>query len=152
MSREIIEVDIPGERISRERLNLLICNVISLRSTCVRARVGCVIVRNYRIISTGYNGKLGDGPCSIICDEKNKCKHAIHAEQNAIAFAAKHGIPLQGAELYCTYCPCYECAKIIIQSAIVRVVYEKTYKTDNGEGMKLLKDNSIDVEKLCLTD
>lgn len=152
MSKEILEVEIPGERISQDKLNILICKAISLRSTCARARVGCVIVRTHRVISTGYNGKLGHSPCSMVCDTKNKCKHAIHAEKNAINFAAKHGIALQGAELFCTYCPCYECAKDIIQAGIVRVVFELSYKTDNGEGMQLLKDNSVDVEKICLTD
>jgi len=152
MARETFHIDIDGERITRDKLNIGICTLISLRSTCARAKVGCVIVRTHRVIATGYNGKLGDSPCSMVCDKNSKCKHAIHAEKNAINFAARHGIALEGSELFCTYCPCYECAKDIIQAGIVRVVFEKGYATDNGEGLKLLKDNQIDVTKVCLIE
>jgi dCMP deaminase len=74
------------------------------------------------------------GECSEKnCDLKNGCIHAVHAEENAISFAAKKGISLDGAILYCTSCPCYDCAKLIAQSGIDKVIYHDEYRDDKGK-------------------
>jgi dCMP deaminase len=147
-----IKISIHGERITRDKLNLGICQLISYRSQCARAKVGCVIVKTYRIVSTGYNGSLSSLSCQEGCDTSVSCKHAVHAEVNAISFAARAGISLQDTTLYCTYSPCYNCAKMIISAGIVRVVYEKRYNSDNGDGLRLLKDHNVDTDQICLTD
>jgi dCMP deaminase len=101
--------------------------------------VGCIIVRDKRVITTGYNG----APAGMqTCVEKGECLrrklgipsgtraeicYAIHAEQNAIIQAAKLGISIEGATLYCTHQPCSMCAKMIVNAGIVRVVYEQGY-------------------------
>lgn len=130
--------------LSREETGLAIAHIIAMRGTCQRAKVGCVITMDNRIISTGYNGGLG--LLSLChCNMNEKCVNAVHAEANAIAFAAKYGIALNGAKLYCTYSPCLECAKLIIQSGIQSVVYDFDYKTNPGNN--LLISNGISITK-----
>lgn len=115
--------------ITREEMFLEICKVLSQRSTCQRAHVGCVITLNHRIISTGLNGPLGaDMECHSNCKKELPCTHAIHAEANAIYAAAKEGISLHGATLYCTFSPCLKCAEAIIQSGIKTVTYKEEYR------------------------
>lgn len=115
--------------------------VISSWASCYQQdrKIGAVIVKDKRILTTGYNG----APAGIkTCVERGEClrkklgipsgtKHeicyAIHAEQNAIIQAAKLGVSIQGATLYCTHQPCVICAKMIVNSGIVRVVYEQGY-------------------------
>ncbi len=130
-------------RITRDSLYINMCKLISLRSFCQRAKVGCIITSpDHRIISSGYNGTLQEA-CIGICDPHDKCAHAIHAEANAISFAAKNGIPLKGSILYCTHSPCYECAKLIVQAGINTVVYAEQYRL--SEGIILLKEHQINV-------
>jgi len=102
-------------------------------------RMGCVIVRNKRILTTGYNGApAGITPCSekgycmrkekgIPAGEQGQFCYAVHAEQNAIVQAAKLGVSVEGATLYVTHSPCSICAKMIINSGIVRVMYRHDY-------------------------
>jgi dCMP deaminase len=130
-------------RLDRIETNLLVASVIAMRASCKRAKVGCVITKNHRIVSSGYNGPLF-GDCDTNCDIKQKCQHAVHAEANAIAAASRQGISLQQTTLYCTYCPCYDCAKLIIQSGISVVVYMNDYKTSN-EGFLLLVESPVDI-------
>lgn len=135
-------------RLDRIETNLLVASVIALRADCRRAEVGCVITSNHRIVSSGYNGPLLDTDCSETnCKITEKCKHAVHAEANAIAAASRQGIPLLGTTLYCTHCPCYDCAKIIIQSGIIAVVYLNDYKT-SMEGWNLLLESPVSIDKL----
>lgn len=130
-------------KLDRFTTNLLVAAVISKRADCKRAQVGCVITLNHRIISSGYNGPLLSKDCSAAnCNVTEKCKHAVHAEANAIAAASMQGIPLKGSTLYCTHCPCYDCAKLIIQSGIKHVVYMNDYKTNNEGFFLLLEDDS----------
>lgn len=137
------------QRIPRAILNMSIAFLVSKRATCERASVGCVIIKDKRIVATGYNGALIDGECLQVCNITEGCKHAVHAEANAIAFSAKLGISLLGSTLYCTHQPCYECAKLIIQSGIVEVYYCLPYRLTEGitllaeAGVKL---NPIDYE------
>jgi len=98
---------------------------ISERSTCEKRKVGCIIVKDKRILATGYNGSPDGMPhcedigCEI--DDNGKCIRCIHAEQNAICQAAKYGVNINGADLYCTIMPCYTCAKMIVQSGIKNI-------------------------------
>jgi len=115
-----------------------IARVVSRRSTCLRICVGAVIVKNGRILSTGYNGAPhGFEHClDIGCiREQQHVAHgtrhelcrAVHAEQNAIIQAALHGVSIEGATVYCTHQPCILCTKMIINSRIKRVVFLNAY-------------------------
>ena len=132
--------------------------VISGWASCYQQdrKIGAVIVKNKRIVTTGYNG----APAGIkTCVERGEClrkklgiasgtKHeicyAIHAEQNAIIQAAKLGIEINGATLYCTHQPCILCAKMICNSGIVRVVYEKGYP--DPFSLEIFKEAGVLVE------
>lgn len=131
-----------AKRISRMGQFMEICKIIAQRGTCQRAKVACVITRNNRIVSTGYNGPLNIH-CESFCNTENKCTHAVHAEINAIAAAAKAGISLMDSTLYCTYSPCGNCANAVVQAGIRKVVYEKVYTTDGCLGLSILTNNGI---------
>lgn len=117
------------ERISRDELLGNIAKLVAKRSTCQRASVGAVLARDGRIISMGYNGApAGVRHCEHSADDTEPCLRTVHAEANAIAFAAKNGVETDGAELYCTHSPCNDCAKLIINAGIARVVYWERYR------------------------
>ena len=119
-------------------------------SVCKRNQVGCVIgTESGRILVNGYNGTVSgtDNDCEKVCDvchgkdvDCSRCNNGrkitsdfvVHAEQNAIAFAAKEGIKLKGTILYTTTSPCAVCAKLIASSGISRVVYLETYRDTSG--------------------
>lgn len=131
-----------GKQLSRQDLFINIAELMAMRGKCPRAKVGCVITQNHRMISSGYNGPVEEGlSCNEDgCDVLKPCKH-IHAEANAIAAAAKMGIVLDGSILYCTHGPCFKCAEMIIQAGIKEVYYKTPYRTD--EGTELLLRNKI---------
>ena len=116
-----------------------IIDAVAKRATCDRGRSGCVIAKNKRILATGYVGSpAGCKHCDEVGHEMQKsvkedgaesmhCIRTAHAEQNAIAHAARVGIPLEGATLYCQMTPCYVCAKMIINAGIERVVARNDY-------------------------
>lgn len=109
------------------------CDFVSKRATCSRKFVGAIIVRDKRVLSTGYNGALPKMPhCQDVgCDlENNHCVNVIHAECNAIASAAKMGICIDGATLYCNTMPCWNCFKMCISSGIGEIIYKDSYKPD----------------------
>lgn len=147
----MIKIEVTKENDHRpSRIDILmgIAQLVSYRGTCGRAQVGCVITSfDHRIICTGYNGTLVGAPhCNELnCDKNEKCKHSVHAEANAIAFAAKFGIGLNGASLYCTVAPCKSCAMLIVQSGIKNVIYLGDY-TDS-EGIELLEKNNVITNK-----
>lgn len=130
--------------------------VVATRSTCLRHKVGSVIVRDKRILSTGYNGAPTGLPhcLDVGCRREDfesgthheRCR-AVHAEQNAIIQAAIHGVSTSGATLYCTHQPCILCAKMIINSQIERVVYRKSYPDD--EALKFLEQAGIEVFQMA---
>jgi dCMP deaminase len=136
-----------------------IAKVIGTRSTCDRGRTGCVIVKNKHLISTGYVGApAGCKNCDEIDHEMNtvthedgtQSKHCIrttHNEQNAIAQAARFGISTEGATLYCMMTPCYNCAKLIINAGIKRVVAEKDYHAGN-RSKEIFKEAGVQYELL----
>jgi len=103
---------------------------VARRSTCPRASVGAVVVRDKRILTTGYNGSPRGLPhcteagCLII---NGHCVRALHAEQNAIIQGALHGVDVSHSILYVTHQPCLSCAKMIINAGIGRVVYSGDY-------------------------
>lgn len=131
-------------RISRDQLHLSIAQLISMRGTCRRAQVGAVLTLEGRIVASGYNGPLPNNPDCIegICDASKGCTRAVHAEANAIAYAARFGIPLKGSILYCTHSPCIKCAELIIQAGITKVIYSDEYRIKDG--IDLLKDNNVE--------
>ena len=132
-------------------------------STCARVQVGCLIVRDGRIISTGWNGvPAGQEHCKdhfiergwdvkkdYLSREHNywSTKHEIHAETNAIGYAAQNGVLTKGASLYTSVSPCIDCAKLIIVAGITSVFYMNTYDRSDA-GQKFLNMNKIEMEKL----
>src|SRR5690606_10677028 len=130
---------------------MLMADIVSRRSTCLRKQVGAVIAKDHRVVSMGYNGApsrmphcLEVGCLSFVGDEKDPgCQRAVHAEANAIAFAARQGIAVEGATLYVTLAPCLNCAKLIINAGIKRVVYGEPYR--ENKGIELLDMAGIEV-------
>ena len=139
---------------------LEMAKVVATWSSCYQENrhVGAVVVKDKRIMTTGYNG----APAGIeSCKAKGEClrrkleipsgtKHelcyAVHAEQNAIAQAAKLGISLEGATLYCTHQPCVICCKIIINAGIKRVVYQYGYPDEFS--LELFKEANIEIVQI----
>ena len=136
---------------------LNIAKELSFASKCVSKQVGAVIVKDGRILSTGYNGTpAGYINCSEHWkDEYTKDHHdwsktyEIHAEMNAIIWAARKGISIEGGTIYVTLEPCSECSKNLIASGITRIVYEKAYEHTNSEVIsKFIKDNNVQIEQI----
>lgn len=119
-------------------------------SYCKRRRVGALIVKDKMIISDGYNG-TPSGFENVCEDENNVTKpYVLHAEANAITKIARSGNNSDGATLYVTTSPCIECAKLIIQAGIRRVIYGEKYRIEDG--INLLKRANIDVEYVCVDE
>lgn len=127
------------KRPSWDEYFMSIAELVGTRSTCDRGRTGCVIVKEKRLLVTGYAGspiglphcdEVGHEMHKVIHDDGTESEHCIrtaHAEQNAIAQAARMGIALDGGTVYCKMTPCYTCAKILINSGIKKVVALKDY-------------------------
>jgi len=135
---------------------LEIAKIVSKRSTCLRRHVGAILVKDKRILATGYNGAPSnirhclDVGCireskNIPSGERHELCRGIHAEQNLIIQAAYHGVPISNSILYCTNFPCSICAKMIINAGIVRIVYLEGYPDNLSE--ELIKEAGIQVEK-----
>ena len=143
---------------------LEVARSMSKLSHCQSFKVGSVLVKDGRVLSTGYNGSP---PGHVNCDDlfPNRADssfdrekhhqwsnlHEIHAELNAILFAAKEGISINGATLYCTLQPCLQCCKNIIQAGIVRVVYSDVYDKNsdiNAELKEFLEESGLSVEMI----
>jgi len=124
-----------------------VATVISSRGTCTRAYVGAVIAIEGRVISMGYVGAPSGMPhCIEVGDEIGEdggCIRTVHAEANAIAWAARNGFGTEEAELFCTHEPCLACAKLIVNAGITRVVYEHPYR--KHDGITLLNDAGIEI-------
>jgi len=121
-----------------------IARTVATRATCPRASVGCVLTRDRRILTTGYNGAprgvahCTEVGCSIVNDH---CQRATHAEANAIVQAALHGVSLEGATAYCTHHPCVNCCKLFISAGIRQIVYTTPYP--DPMGVALCKEAGI---------
>lgn len=136
------------EESSKQRLldirYLRMARIWAENSYCKRRQVGALIVKDKSIISDGYNG-TPSGFENICEDENDRTKpYVLHAEANAITKVAKSGNSSDGATLYVTASPCIECAKLIIQAGIVRVVYSEIYRCTDG--IELLEKAGITVE------
>lgn len=131
--------------------------VVSRRSTCLRRRVGAIVVKERRVLTTGYNGSpAGLAHCADVGCERDRlgvpagqrhelCR-GLHAEQNAIIQAAVHGVSIRGGTLYSTDYPCSLCAKVIVNAGIRRVVYRGTYPDNLATA--ILAEAGIEVVQL----
>lgn len=132
---------------------LNIVNIVATRATCNRKKVGCIIVKDKNIIATGYNGSpIGLEHCEDVgceIDEKGSCIRTTHAEQNAICQAAKNGISINGATIYCSMFPCYTCAKMIINCGIKEIYYLDDYHTSE-RSIDIFKKANIKINKIKL--
>jgi dCMP deaminase len=144
-------------RPSWDRYFMEIALLVSSRTTCLRRQVGAVIVKDKRLLSTGYNGApVGLKHCAelgclrqklgVKSGEKHELCRAIHAEQNAIIQAATFGVPLLGASIYITHFPCVLCSKMIINAGIKRIVYSQGYPDQMSQD--ILKEAKLKTELL----
>ena len=127
-----------------------IAAAVSERSTCDRAQVGCVLVLEKRILTTGFNGSPTGQPH---CDEAGHlmvdghCVRTINAETNAIIQAALHGVSTKGATCYVTHFPCINCSKALINAGISRLVYTNSYRIDE-HALNFLKAANIEIVQI----
>ena len=109
---------------------MMLAGHVSTRATCDRLHAGCVIVKDKRIVSTGYNGSL---PGADHCDEvghlimNGHCVATSHAERNAVANAARAGVSTLGATAFVTHTPCWDCVKLLAASGVMQIIYEEEY-------------------------
>lgn len=133
-------------RISRTDMLFEMARTVANRSTCSRLHVGAVLSRDGRVISLGYNGApAGVAHCRHPATEALGvgCTLAVHAEANAIAFAAKNGVPTDRAELHVTNMPCLKCSQLIINAGITSVSYLYSYRDPSG--IIILKEGGVNV-------
>jgi len=133
-------------RPSWERYFMSIALQVATRSTCLRRQVGCIIVLEKRIVSTGYNGAPSGLPhCEevgcvresqgVASGERHELCRGLHAEQNAIIQAAMHGTAVRGGSVFCTHKPCILCTKMLINAGVRRVYYAEGYGDDMADEM-----------------
>lgn len=132
------------------------------KSHCVKIKVGAVLTKDTRIVSLGYNGPpAGTHNCDeewpeTGCprDSKGSCSLALHAEQNAILYASKNGVPMEGSTLYVTLSPCLPCARIIYTMGIKKVYFLESYAAYKGigtdEGVEFLRRFGVEVKQYSL--
>jgi len=142
-----------------DKVFINIAKEIASASKCVSKQVGAVIVKDGRILSTGYNGTpAGYENCCDYWNGEYTSEHhdwsktyEIHAEMNAIIWAARKGISIEDASIYVTLEPCSECSKNLIASGIKRIVYEIPYEHTHSDVIsKFLKDNGVSIERLSV--
>lgn len=129
---------------------LQIADLVATRATCPRLHVGAILVKDRKIISTGYCGApKGIADCyEVSCLMRaSHCVRTVHAEVNAVVQAAYHGISTEGSTLYANWLPCYNCTKVLINAGINRVVYREIYRPD-PETRKLLRQAKVKVVQL----
>jgi dCMP deaminase len=147
-------------RPSWEEYFMDITHLVAKRSTCLRRQVGAVVVKDKKILATGYNGAPSglehclDIGClreqlRIPSGERHELCRGLHAEQNAIIQAAYHGVQIRGATLYCTNHPCIICSKMIINAGIQKIVYEEGYA--DALAKQMLRESRVKVEKFNRT-
>ncbi len=137
-----------SDRPSWDEYFMTITRQVAERSTCTRAKVGAVIVRDRNILATGYNGSPAGLPhctevgCLIYKSQtptgeaEENCFRTIHAEINAITQAAKNGATILGADIYITHTPCIHCFKTLLNTGMTRICYDKEYKLHTLEEFK----------------
>lgn len=143
-----------SDRPSWEEYFLNITRLVAERSTCTRRKVGAILVRDKRVLTTGYNGvpskisHCADVGClrdklKVPSGERHELCRGLHAEQNAIIQAATHGVSILGCTLYCTNMPCSICSKMLINAGVVKICYGEGYADSLGEEM--LREAGIEV-------
>ena len=145
------------QKLSFNEIYMELAEKLATRSHCVKAQVGAVLTKDTRIISLGYNGPpAGTHNCDIDfplegCprDSKGSCSLALHAEQNAILYAAKNNVSMQDATLYVTLSPCIACARVIYTTGIKKVYFKDSYAKFKGltadEGVDFLRKFGVEV-------
>jgi dCMP deaminase len=147
------------KRIDIDEMFFGMLGFVAERSTCTRADVGAILVRDRRPISMGYNGAPPGMPhcLDVGCEQDHAtshdgfdipiqgCARTVHAEANAIAFAARNGIATEGATMYCTHAPCYSCAKLTVSAGVIEFKYQIDYRDERG--LNLLADAGVLVKK-----
>ena len=137
------------KRVDWDTYFMNIAREVATRSTCPRKSVGAVIVKDRRILSTGYNGSIKGMPhCTDVgCDmEDGHCVATVHAEANAIIQAARNGVCIDGADIYVTASPCWNCFKLIANSGIKRIYYGEFYRDETS--LKVAKECGIELISL----
>ncbi|MEN9218966.1 MAG: dCMP deaminase family protein [Gloeomargarita sp. DG_2_bins_126] len=141
---------------------LMLAKLAATRSTCLAVPVGAVIVKQRQVLATGYNGPPSGSPhCTAqgfcypglpSCDASRTLpSRAVHAEANAIAQAARHGIATEGATIYVTLAPCLSCLKLIISAGIREVVYETAFHGDNTVQAGFITEGLVQMRQVTLT-
>ena len=146
-------------RPSFDEIYMELAQNLAHKSHCVKIKVGSVLTKDTRIVSLGYNGPpAGTHNCDeewpeVGCprDSKGSCSLALHAEQNAILYASKNGVPIEGCTIYVTLSPCLPCARIIFTMGIKKVIYLNSYAEYKSigidEGVAFLKQFGVQVER-----
>lgn len=144
---------------------LMLAKLAATRSTCLAFPVGAIIVKDRQVLATGYNGSPSG---SVHCTAQGFCypglsscdaskilpSRAVHAEANAIAQAAKHGIPTAGASIYVTLEPCISCLKLIISAGIKEIFYETTFNTEKKAELRdlFIKDGLVTLKQISVSE
>ncbi len=134
-----------------------IANLVASRSTCLRRKVGAILVRDKRILATGYNGApSGVAHClevgclreleNVPSGQRHELCRGIHAEQNLIIQAARYGIKIEGSTLYCTTQPCIICTKMLINAGVEKIYYQQGYPDELSE--KMLVEAGVETVKV----
>jgi dCMP deaminase len=138
------------DRPSWDEYFMAITRAVATRATCSRRSVGAVIVKDKRILATGYNGApIGMRHCDHSSGgdmRDGHCARSTHAEQNALVQAARHGTSIAGGTMYCTDHPCLTCAKLMINAGLTRVVYEDSYPDELAATM--LQEARVQLDRL----
>lgn len=138
------------ERITWDKYFMLQAIMLAARSTCTRLHVGAVMVKDGRIIASGYNGSVSGTPhCTEVGDliVDGHCIRAVHAEQNALMQLAKMGISADGAQVFVTDFPCVHCTKLLLQAGVIKINYLRNYHNDDFVS-ELLDEKSIAIEQV----
>lgn len=136
-----------NKRLDWNEYFMSIAKLTSVRSSCKRLQVGCVIVKDKHIVSTGYNGFLPSFPHDSIVVNNHE-QATVHAEQNAIADAACRGTSVNNSIAYITHYPCINCFKILVASGIKTIYYLNDYNNDPTINILLQKNSSITILKI----
>ncbi|MEA1992967.1 MAG: dCMP deaminase family protein [Euryarchaeota archaeon] len=146
-------------RIDTDHYFMKIAELVKERSTCVKQKVGAVLVKDKHIISTGYNGApRGVTHCTketclrlgLDSLEKSHLCRGAHAEENSIAQAAYHGVSTKNSVIYSTHFPCMSCSKLLINAGVRKIYYAREYDMDNELKMNILKGGGMEIHKVCI--
>lgn len=145
------------ERPDVDHYFMKIAELVKLRSTCIKQKVGAVLVKEKQIISTGYNGApKGVTHCTketclrkdLNSLEKSHLCRGAHAGENAIAQAAYHGVSTKNSVIYTTHFPCMSCTKLLINAGVKKIFYAREYDMRNALKMDMLKEAGVEIERV----